>query len=260
MIIPKLVSKLRKLFPVHQVAVAVKFAIVDLVIVLVVYLLLLINLERLWPFLKFFIPVLCAVEQKVLLCVFENSLSSFRLLKPVVGLDQLLNCLTRVVVKFLLPVIKGLGVCITILSNFGQCTRREQLNIAIFIELHELSQVEDGLKHLVSVTWVQDCLLEVGHDLALIVVMHLAPATNEGDVVQLSSKGCVDFSKRTAGKEHRGRVLLKQLVGSFFEPVVPVLRDVALAGVELTQQVLDVYIVLVTIPRSLDVWEQRVRV
>jgi hypothetical protein len=107
---------------------------------------------------------------------------------------------------------------------------------------------------------MQDCLLEVGHDLALIVVMHLAPATNEGDVVQLSRKGCVDFSERTAGKEHRGRVLLKQLVGSFLEPVVPVLRDVALASVELTQQVLNVDIVLVTIPRSLDVWEQRVRV
>lgn len=64
-----------------------------------------VNFECLWPLLQLLKPVFLIFRQQILFGVIQDPFGSLRLLKLVIGLNQLLDCVLRGVVKFLLPVI-----------------------------------------------------------------------------------------------------------------------------------------------------------
>ena len=149
-LIPHVLYELGKLIPVHEVAIARQLTALDLNVVLTGDLFLFVDLKRFGPLLKLLVPVFFLLGKQVLLRVVEDALRSLWLLQQVIRLNQLLNRVARRILELLFPVVEGLGIGVTVLGNLGERLRREKLDVLAFIKLHELSQVQDLLKHLIS--------------------------------------------------------------------------------------------------------------
>ena len=102
--------------------------------------------------------------------MYQNSFCCFWLAQPIVCRDDLFNCTFWIILEFIFPIVQSFGVCITILGNDSQGLLIEDL-LFVFIELHELMQIQNCLQHL---SWLDLALrrfLDAFHDVFSLAIV-----------------------------------------------------------------------------------------
>jgi hypothetical protein len=191
LLLPHLANKAREILPVVEVLEALELTSLVLMVLRLVDELVGVDLERQIPLVPLLEP-LSRLELVALLLLDhlvphggdEDALGRLWLAQAVVGRDDLLDGALRVILKLHLPVVEGLRIGVALLGDLCEGPLVEDL-LLVFIELHELVEVQNRLEHRPWLNLAVDGVLDALHDLVLLDVVKNAPDAQEGHVVQL---------------------------------------------------------------------------
>ena len=98
------------------------------------------------PLRRLKLVLLIFLNHLVALSCYEDTFGSLGLTQAIISGNNLLNGAFSIILELNLPVIECLGIGIAVLRDICQRLLIEHL-VLIFIQLHELVQIQNGLEH-----------------------------------------------------------------------------------------------------------------